>query len=478
MTTYTAKLNGQTYKPGEAIEGDAPTFVPGIETDLTIGWESENYDNGASPTRTGNIYAARPLPAGEHTVRWTAPHTTEQVQIKYVYRQKATSPAKQVTQTAFKAFHARATGITAAQVCHWDVDGEIRGGFNAAIADPAGIVVEMRCLNTNDSYEISFDDTKLTVVQPGVDLAPLLVNGARIRLLDGDYTLGREVNVKDCIVVGAERSYIKWTGSDFWPGTTSPKSLIICKDSAFWWLTFDSGRRYDKSQPTVEKERRPILFDVGDDCTFYNVEAIDFNRMFHMVTKPKRVLVDSCSCNKDTRTYFAWFEGTDLVFYDNDATNSVFENMVRGGPSSASDTYGWSYVAFDNNRFGNQDNRATDPSDYKEGTLVVQAGEFMYRRNNVLKGPTGVGPLAVGDGGYANQFTDHCVVENDSLTQPLIVWPGLRDSIIIGCPIAVQTPRALSGPKTDPRKVQNMKLVGVAAPQPQPWIEGVEVAQQ
>lgn len=377
----------------------------------------------------------------------------------------------------YKAIHLRAPGITKAQVCHWQIGDIVRGGFNAAFAPmEAGEV--MRCLHADIGVRAKVRESTFALVDPGTDLSPLIVNGARLQLKPGAYTLSRNVNAKNVIIVGSvlnpESVVVKWTGEDLYPNSTSPRTLFLVSDSAFWHLTFDCDRPYNVNNPTIEKSRRPVLFGAGNDNTFVGVRALGFNRMFHPAGS-KRWLVRDCFADEKTRTYFAWWEGEDLVFYDNECANTIFEHIARAGPSSATSTYGYSHVAFDGNHFGNKDNRPADPNDTAKGTIVCQAGQFVYRRNNVLDGPTGLGPLAVGDSGSANQFTDHAVVENDQTVKPLELWPGLRDALIIGTPVEVKQPRNLDGPKLDPRKVSGLTLVGVAAPPAKPWIENVTV---
>lgn len=340
-----------------------------------------------------------------------------------------------------------------------------RGGFNAAAAWAFTGPAQIRH-SSGKVWRYNVRPATFNAIEPGVDLAPLLVSGARLKLGAGRYTLSRPVIVRDVIVVGAgDATRIDWTGEDLYPGTQSPVTLINANDSAFWDFVIDSTRRYAGSDPTgserwkLEKERRPRCFELENDCVARGVTVIDFNRCFALNGGKARRLIQGCRFGNTTRTYGVWFEGSDIAIYDNMADNSIFEHICRGGPSN-SDVYGWEFVAIDGNIFTNKDNRPADPQDDGKGTIVMQAGRYGYRRLNILNGPggpSGVGPLSVGAGAPAHQRTTCVVIDNDIVARPVEIWPGAEGVLVLGTPIAPRMPHFLNGFGADPRRIVGLK---------------------
>lgn len=462
---YTPKIDGDQYEPGATIEIDGDTARFSVASNVRVEGIALNSGKWIQATQINGEACLDLAPGKYWDVLYKHAGGTAGGLTSFTLVKRPDTTIKTVEVAAYKAAHIRASGLVAACMCHWLIGDVRRGGFNAAHAAESG-TVDIVGQHSKDAIRVTFIPQTFTTIQPGTDLATVLKDGARLRLPIGDYTLSRSVSVKDCIVVGdGPATMVKWTGKD--------RTLFYCRDSAFWNLSLDSGFAYDPGDFDNEKFARPYVFEPSDDCTFVGIRAFGFGRVFHCVGQPKRMLVQSCFADEKTRTYFAWYEGSDLVFYDNECRNSIFEHIARGGPSTPTDTYGWHYVAFDGNVFENKDNRPADPNDTAKGTIVSQAGEWLYRRNNRTIGPTGLGPLAVGDNGYANQFTDHATVDNDIVTRPLQLWPGLRDALIVGVPIEPMQPRNLVPPKMDPRRIENVRLVGVAAPEPKPWMVDV-----
>lgn len=84
MNDFRPTINGQPYTPGEVVEIDGPTFVPGvISDDLRFEWESHEYDAGAATKRSGNTYSARPQPPGEHRIRFITGGEAVSIQVKF-----------------------------------------------------------------------------------------------------------------------------------------------------------------------------------------------------------------------------------------------------------------------------------------------------------------------------------------------------------------------------------------------------------
>jgi len=139
-------------------------------------------------------------------------------------------------------------------------------------------------------------------------------------------------------------------------------------------------------------------------CTFLNVGyAINANG------SPKGLIVMDNNAPLETgvRGYFTWFEGSDGVFVGNTVANVTREHVVRM-------TY-YDRVLFSDNDFTNLDRRKQgDNSDYAKGSIVAQAGDYVYITNNkVTDGGIGIGPLGA-DNAPRQDRTHWAVVENNS----------------------------------------------------------------
>lgn len=139
-------------------------------------------------------------------------------------------------------------------------------------------------------------------------------------------------------------------------------------------------------------------------CTFLNVGyAINANG------SPRGLIVMDNNAPLETgvRGYFTWFEGTDGVFVGNTVANVTREHVVRM-------TY-YDRVLFSDNDFTNLDRRKQgDNSDYAKGSIVAQAGDYVYITNNkVSDGGIGIGPLGA-DNAPMKDRTHWAVVENNS----------------------------------------------------------------
>ncbi|MCC7350582.1 MAG: PKD domain-containing protein [Phycisphaerales bacterium] len=139
-------------------------------------------------------------------------------------------------------------------------------------------------------------------------------------------------------------------------------------------------------------------------CTFLNVGyAINANG------SPKGLIVMDNDAPLETgvRGYFTWFEGSDGVFVGNTVANVTREHVVRM-------TY-YDRVLFSDNDFTNLDRRKQgDASDYAKGSIVAQAGDYVYVTNNkVSDGGIGIGPLGA-DNAPKQDRTHWAVVENNS----------------------------------------------------------------
>ncbi|HMO25479.1 MAG TPA: right-handed parallel beta-helix repeat-containing protein, partial [Tepidisphaeraceae bacterium] len=172
-------------------------------------------------------------------------------------------------------------------------------------------------------------------------------------------------------------------------------------------IAFDS--QYDRDG---EKNGMPDAIRAAGElltirhCVFRNIGyALNANG------RPKGVLVEHCSAPEinSIRSYFAWVQGEDHVYRNNDVANSTREHVLRAN--------GIERLAVIGNRFTNLDRTAQDRSDTAKGTCVIQSGSVAFVRDNVFTaGPVGVGPLADGDGLKAPEARfDVAIFENNRI---------------------------------------------------------------
>lgn len=214
------------------------------------------------------------------------------------------------------------------------------------------------------------------------------------------------------------RPVIQYTGS------TSGEPIIKCTDDTLSLLieniAFDSTA--DKPDaPTPHAILAAGKQIVIRNCTFLNVQyCINGNG------KPTGVLLQDCDAPKvDTvRGYLAWVQGTDWTIVGNRFSNSTRQHGIRG----------WEYarLLIAKNELTNIDRTSVDPIDIAKTTINLQAGEYAYVCNNVLRGPSSVGPLGKTDGmKYRDQRSRYYVVENNQIIgSPLEIQHGLSDVMV------------------------------------------------
>lgn len=123
-------------------------------------------------------------------------------------------------------------------------------------------------------------------------------------------------------------------------------------------------------------------------CTF-----LDVGYAVNADTAPTGLLVQDNDAPKETglRDYFAWIDGRNIVLLGNEVANVTREHVVR--------VSGASRVLMYDNQFTNLDRRDQgDQSDIAKGAMAIQKSEYVYAASNVLRGPTGFGPLGQNDG--------------------------------------------------------------------------------
>lgn len=192
------------------------------------------------------------------------------------------------------------------------------------------------------------------------------------------------LNIKgDNVVVGAygsgSRPVIRWSANvSGYPSLISPKGDDITIEN----LTFTS----DTSNP-------PQAIRAGG--TNITVRGNVFKKLGLAINgnmKPRGLLVQGNSAPDvdGIESYFVWGEGSDHVYLGNKVRNSRQEHSIR--VTSADRVLVWQNDL--TNTVGEVRGDNTD-----KGALTLQRGSYYWiARNDLNKGPVGIGPLGGGDG--------------------------------------------------------------------------------
>jgi hypothetical protein len=304
----------------------------------------------------------------------------------------------------------------------WLQDGRPeRRGFNFATVGSGLVTCEVNG-KIFKRYDIGGVDLPLLK-----DLTPGSLDGigpGRYRLRAGTYTLSNPAHWKDVMIFADDGVVIEWRG-----GQLNTTAIATERCHVLGARFTNPGFTY-KPGDHAAKNTMASLFRVLDDSTFRWVSADGFMIAWQLNAKPTRVLIESCQV-RNNYAYAVWFEGSHLAIYDVTCFDSIFEHCIRGGPSAKTSDTGWYYVAVNSCELANPSGGDADPANIKKPTLTMQAGRFGYRWANRLDGWTSLGPLAFPDGS-PNQFTEFCVVEDETRNDKLELWGGLRDSRVQG----------------------------------------------
>ena len=126
-------------------------------------------------------------------------------------------------------------------------------------------------------------------------------------------------------------------------------------------------------------------------CTILNVnDLVNGNGI------PNGVLIQDCDSPLETglRSYLAWMQGSDWTVLGNRVVNSTREHIIRVGGAERLNIQFNTLTNMDRTKATTQ----PDQYDVAKGVLNVQKGSVLYAANNVLHGPSGVGPLGKADG--------------------------------------------------------------------------------
>jgi hypothetical protein len=157
-------------------------------------------------------------------------------------------------------------------------------------------------------------------------------------------------------------------------------------------LAFDAP----KAKPFDKKGTLDIIAARGAGLVVRRCTVLNANDLVNGNGKPNGVLIQDCEATLEAglRSYLAWVEGSNWTLLGNRAANSTREHIVRVG--------GGERINIQFNHFANLDRRQAttqpDAYDMAKAALNVQKGATLYVANNVLIGPSGVGPLGKKDG--------------------------------------------------------------------------------
>ena len=184
-------------------------------------------------------------------------------------------------------------------------------------------------------------------------------------------------------------------------------------------LTFDAPKttNYEKGG-TLD-----VVVAHGDGLVIRRVTILNVNDLVNGNGNPDGVLIQDCDEPSEVglRSYLGWVQGSNWTFLGNRVANSTREHCIRVGGADRMN------IQF--NELYNLDRRKAttqpDAGDFGKAALNIQRGTVLYVANNILKGPSGVGPLGKADGLPTKEarFVG-AIIENNHVTGSLTVSHG------------------------------------------------------
>jgi hypothetical protein len=199
-------------------------------------------------------------------------------------------------------------------------------------------------------------------------------------------------------------------------------------------IKFDSkyaGAGANASLPTASSPCGNDIAFIG--CTFGNLgDDLNLNH------QPKNVLVQDCASpgQNSLSGYFAWVQGTDIVFLGNSCAGSMGQAVFRVGGVSDSDALRI-LSAFNNYSQYQQMGNA-----YKNCLTIQWSKNFYSWHDTISTGPAQLGPI--GDtGANTSASTQNAVIDSMKFSNTqVIISPQTLGSLIRNC-VCLQSPQSV-----------------------------------
>jgi hypothetical protein len=272
-------------------------------------------------------------------------------------------------------------------------------------------------------------------IQSLARLSQLLTSNVRVLFRDGDtfnMPTGPGINTG-----GLSHVYIGSYGSGAKPilmytGVATQTAMISMSATTeglvVEGLTFDSKYTNNKDSQAIAS----AFFPNGNDITIRGNTFLNVLDDLNLAAGPKNVLIqDNISPDPTAlNAYFAWVQGSELVFLGNTVANSVGEAILRVG--------GATDILIADNNFTNIAGAGGDTADIVKNVLSTQFGEYAYIYGNTLStGPVEAGPLGT-PAANPNAAIDFVVFDsNIVLNSSILLTPGIdhvmaRNNVIHG----------------------------------------------
>jgi PKD repeat protein len=179
--------------------------------------------------------------------------------------------------------------------------------------------------------------------------------------------------------------------------TMSSSSTGIVVDG----ISFDSSYSNNSGNAALPTAASPN----GNDIAFLNDTFGNLGDDLNLNASPNNVLIENCN-SPGTNTlsgYFAWIQGSELVFVGNHVANSTGQADMRIGGPPATD------VVIEDSTLAKTDLQGNG---YKNCISVQDSQYVTIYGNDLTNGPVQLGPIGVGN--TASQSTQDAVVDSNT----------------------------------------------------------------